>query len=540
MKRLRLAGFKRPLTVLSWLWFIGGFVVTELSGRTPRSKRTCWGSGGHSFDAERLESLRASLPATIVAHMPPDAGSWLIRIDNVIQTSIEAVEYIANIRPATESAGPTSHSSGNEVRRPKMEGMAGERQQQIVDLWNELKMAYDKAIQRFPNRLEDIETVFSVTNAMRASLIELDGIATQTAEYGEYSIELVDRLHTAIWKDRELFDSLSDQKRALFTWRETSIEWRGRQASNILEAIRNEAFQYGVDLQECSLHKTFAPSKQMRALYPERWFDVAGVAKVARRIKDRIPLATTSPEKLAPTLESTFGQYFAHIRGYEAAKNHVKRCSSNVTGPALKDTLSAFYVIEAGRWRQDANREWNAAKALPNAGRVQALCEAEFGVLNSEGLRRLRGRLATVRQCGTEDIDSMTLNEFAESWQALIVTSGTAQNAIDARSVSSIPPEQAIVGFSLKEVVSDFASATEKVPDAYKEQGRECGPLEGGKTAIAKAVTGNPKAKPEDLKKHHGGKVFVRQVAKRKVEVFFRSFREFHAAKERLTSANSE
>lgn len=84
-----------------------------------------------------------------------------------------------------------------------------------------------------------------------------------------------------------------------------------------------------------------------------------------------------------------------------------------------------------------------------------------------------------------------------------------------------------------------FAKAGDKVPDAYKEQGRECGPLEGGKTALAKAVTLNPKAKPDDLKKHHGRKVFVREISMRKLEVFFRSFREFNAAKERLTSANS-
>lgn len=85
-----------------------------------------------------------------------------------------------------------------------------------------------------------------------------------------------------------------------------------------------------------------------------------------------------------------------------------------------------------------------------------------------------------------------------------------------------------------------FARPTERVPDEYKEQGRECGPLEGGKTALARAVTHNPKAKPEDLNKHHGGKVFVREISKRKLEVFFRSFRDFNAAKAFLTPANSE
>ena len=102
------------------------------------------------------------------------------------------------------------------------------------------------------------------------------------------------------------------------------------------------------------------------------------------------------------------------------------------------------------------------------------------------------------------------------------------------------PVKPAAAGSLLDSIVREFAKATERVPDGYKEQGRECGPLEWGKTALAKAITRNPKAKPDDLKKHHGGKVFVREISKRKLEVFFRSFREFNAAKEFSTSANSE
>ena len=132
----------------------------------------------------------------------------------------------------------------------------------------------------------------------------------------------------------------------------------------------------------------------------------------------------------------------------------------------------------------------------------------------------------------------MTLKEFGEAWQALIIAPGTRKKFVDGSGVPSVSTEQTDAKVDL--AVREFAKPTDSVPDAYKEQGRECGPLEGGKTALAKAVTCNPKAKPDDLKKHHGGKVFVREISKRKLEVFFRSFREFNAAKERLTSANSE
>jgi hypothetical protein len=58
--------------------------------------------------------------------------------------------------------------------------------------------------------------------------------------------------------------------------------------------------------------------------------------------------------------------------------------------------------------------------------------------------------------------------------------------------------------------------------------------LEGNATAILKAITRRDKVRPEDLKRLHGLRVWVRQITKRRLEVFFRSFKEFHAAEERL------
>ena len=84
------------------------------------------------------------------------------------------------------------------------------------------------------------------------------------------------------------------------------------------------------------------------------------------------------------------------------------------------------------------------------------------------------------------------------------------------------------------EAAPEFAGATDAVPAAYCEDGRPCGPLEGNATAILKAITRRDKVRPEDLKRLHGLRVWVRQITKRRLEVFFRSFKEFHAAEERL------
>lgn len=98
--------------LLRWLWILGGFATAKHPGRTPRAHRVCWGSNGHTFHADRLESLRKSLPKDIVKAMPPDADCWMIRLDNIIQLSIELLDGLPGepeAKPPAESApaGPT-------------------------------------------------------------------------------------------------------------------------------------------------------------------------------------------------------------------------------------------------------------------------------------------------------------------------------------------------------------------------------------------------------------------------------------------------
>lgn len=66
--------------------------------------------------------------------------------------------------------------------------MENDWQQSHRELYHELKIARDKAGQRFPDRLADIETVFAVADALRGSLIELDGIARKSFETKGFSL----------------------------------------------------------------------------------------------------------------------------------------------------------------------------------------------------------------------------------------------------------------------------------------------------------------------------------------------------------------
>jgi len=81
-----------------WVWFVSGFATTSLPRREPRIHRKCWGNDGVSFfAADKLESLRNSLPDVLRERMPPNADCWLVEVKTLLQTTIEAVEYLAEL-----------------------------------------------------------------------------------------------------------------------------------------------------------------------------------------------------------------------------------------------------------------------------------------------------------------------------------------------------------------------------------------------------------------------------------------------------------
>lgn len=165
----------------------------------------------------------------------------------------------------------------------------------ITSLWNEFKLAYDKAVKENFARAPEIDAVFSVVENLRCSIVSVDGIADKRASHGPLSVDEIDELHTVLWSNVEAFDSISSHSKALFTWREIPVMWRGKEISNIVEAIRNEALQYSMILRDCSLHNTFVPSSQLRELYPEPWFDLSAVPIIALKLQERLGTGGRKP-----------------------------------------------------------------------------------------------------------------------------------------------------------------------------------------------------------------------------------------------------
>ena len=84
----------------------------------------------------------------------------------------------------------------------------------------------------------------------------------------------------------------------------------------------------------------------------------------------------------------------------------------------------------------------------------------------------------------------------------------------------------------------EFAGSADPVPEQYQDQHGPCGPLVGSATQLLSCIS-NAKRKDRSslLKRHQSGQNFVRQLAPRKFEMFFRTRREFVDAQARQKSS---
>jgi len=105
-------------------------------------------------------------------------------------------------------------------------------------LSQELNLAYDKAIQRFPDQADEIDDVFEAANELHMSLRVIDQcIDTMDSKWavdtGSKFMRLAHRLI-----------SRGTHSKDLFTWRDTPVSWRGAPVENIVYAIEIEADWY--------------------------------------------------------------------------------------------------------------------------------------------------------------------------------------------------------------------------------------------------------------------------------------------------------
>lgn len=105
-------------------------------------------------------------------------------------------------------------------------------------LSQELNLAYEKAIQRFPDWTDKIDGVFEAANEVYKSLRIIDKFIDEMDS--KWAAETCEKF---MWLAHGL-SSCGTHSIDLFTWRDTPVSWRGSPVKNIVYAIEIEADWY--------------------------------------------------------------------------------------------------------------------------------------------------------------------------------------------------------------------------------------------------------------------------------------------------------
>lgn len=102
----------------------------------------------------------------------------------------------------------------------------------------------------------------------------------------------------------------------------------------------------------------------------------------------------------------------------------------------------------------------------------------------------------------------------------------------ESNPVTTVPDEIEAVGIDA-DWKKKLAIATDSVPDEYRDKNSKLfnGPLEGNGTELAKAIFPREAGRRSTIVKHHGKKIFARELSAKRMEVFFRTRDEFTKAK---------
>jgi hypothetical protein len=80
-----------------WLMLVFGLSAEGITHRIQRRVRKCWADDGTTIPVGSLETAKQMLPNGFNGPLPENENSWFLEIDDVLQTSIHAVEYLSEL-----------------------------------------------------------------------------------------------------------------------------------------------------------------------------------------------------------------------------------------------------------------------------------------------------------------------------------------------------------------------------------------------------------------------------------------------------------
>lgn len=156
-------------------------------------------------------------------------------------------------------------------------------------------------------------------------------------------------------------------------------------------------------------------------------------------------------------------------------------------------------------------------------------------------------------QCDIPRVCSELREQIEAERKCLLLQSASPIDFDDVGDFPSMKMETSVASSSVGDLESEatgeyeepkklFAESTAEVPSRYRNPSNlkeHWGPLTGSGAKLAKAISGNPKARRPYLEKHHEGKIFVRQMTDRELEVYFEKNESYLKAKRAFETQKS-
>lgn len=233
-------------------------------------------------------------------------------------------------------------------------------------LSQELNLAYDLAIQRFPDRTDEIDDVFEAVDEVHKSLRLIDKFidekdSTWAAEKGEKFMRLAEKLL-----------SWSADSKDLFAWRSKLVSWRNAPVDNIVSAIAIEATWYLFHFDSFLSHDKSPDNEE---------FLLSLRTQIRRRIEKDSDAESELVEHTPRNLKSKAGKP-KHVGTASGPSGQLR---NNVPQPT---EVSEFYRLQkltkwqgkskaeihreiARRNAKETTRPWTEAELLREAGRIK-------------------------------------------------------------------------------------------------------------------------------------------------------------------------
>jgi hypothetical protein len=191
-----------------------------------------------------------------------------------------------------------------------------------------------------------------------------------------------------------------------------------------------------------------------------------------KTIQKKVAFVEAAPTNARKPTANTFGEFLGLLQSRDANRQRAADAYAKVDGAIQMNSTNEAHFLHSQHWTTAANKDVTAALAMDGGQRLRALCEAEFGKFDSEGLRKLRGQMVFKADCQPDEIDRLSLRKFVKAWTA-DTTGGETTSVEDLKHEDVLLTPRAVSRCFLQDEMPIFATSSlerweDSIPKKYK------------------------------------------------------------------------